>query len=353
MDSGSDSYSVSAAFSYVAVPSSVVALHKFRAATHASESSPLEPPEPDFKTYILVEDPRAGGGGRSMFAQPRLKSGMIANALLRLNSASNPPLSNLRRGLTKAFSTATLISPTTVAPSPVLHPPPLSSPPSSSSLGTSPSPKPLPAFLAAAPSDNKSSSSRLPLVVALGAYFHQSPLVVARSLANVSLPEFLLGGGGSQRRKTAPTTVTPGGKGPAGQQQTQTPFDSYSEDDDFKPQEIGRPPSSGVSDEDHLSSERQLLYYKKLRETTGVAVVAELICRLVVVVGAKGDVLMFFESVEEQALDERSLERVSKKRRGMVQRGFKVVSGRETGCLIMVRNDGKKGRRWGGSTRTG
>ena len=313
MDDGSSSYSPPALFSLVSVPSSVIALQKFRATHDSKKWSPLEPPEPDYKAYVLVDSAK--------------RSTTRASTQLRLNTTS------VRVSFNKAFHTATRISPTAVvavAPFLVLPPPPLSSSsdePSSSLL------------LAAAPSDKNKSSSRLPLVVALVAYFHQSPLVVARSLVlNVSFPEFILCGGSQRRKTTVPTPVrTPGGKAPGQTPPLAAAFDSSSSEDEFMPQELGRSPLSGSSDEDLLlSSERQLLYYKKLRET-GVAVVAELICRLVVVVGAGGDVLMFFESIEEQALDERALARVSEKRSSMMQRGFKVVSGRETGCLIMVR----------------
>ena len=326
--SSSSSYSPPSSFSLVSVPASVVALHKkFRLAQAASQSPPalLEPPNPDYKAYVLV-DSNVGG---------RRSASRRSSTQQRLKNSTSSGFSAIRLGFRKAFRTATRIEPTTtvaVAPSSVI-PPPLSS-----SLPTGAPSDSLPASFAAAPSGKFSSS--LPLVVALVAYIHQSPVVVARSLADMSSPLFILAGaGGSKHRKVLPTplVLAPGDKAPGQQTPPAKAFDS-SDEDHFMPHDLSRSPSSGSLDDDDLSSERHLLLYKKLRET-GVSV-AELICRLVVVVGAGGkQALMFFEPVEEQALDESARARLSEKRSDMVQRGFNVVSGRETGCLIMVRND--------------
>ena len=192
----------------------------------------------------------------------------------------------------------------------------ISSPPSSGAFS------PLPHQSAVSPTlSNKSDAGSAPpqhttVDGHVQVYVHAPPEACLRTLSDVSGPHFVLGrthrGAGSNKGPSASATDAA----------------ALLAADVFEPLVLDRQQGG--------HHEMYVLLYRKIGNDLGVA--AELLHRLVFVEGGTGDgggFALYFEAADKARLAPEAAAKVEERRR-RVEKSFRVVSGKEFGCILMV-----------------
>jgi hypothetical protein len=143
---------------------------------------------------------------------------------------------------------------------------------------------------------------------------HATPNELSAALFDVSGDNFILGSSSSGRRGAAGTKGGGGGD----------------DADVFTPLVLEK-----IGDDQLI-----VLLYKRL--TSSSMVVAELLYRVVVAYGLNKHeaIAIYFEPIEQEVVEERenvmAANSLDQRRRDVMSNNFIIVSGRETGCLLLV-----------------
>lgn len=166
------------------------------------------------------------------------------------------------------------------------------------------------------------SSSRRELEGRVAGYLHAAPRAISQALFDVDGELFILGSG------RAALGLGAAASGAKGRGATATRHRAASEEASviFAPTVLER-----IGDKELI-----VLLYKRL--TTSSMAVAELLYRVEVKYGFDDDeVVLHFEPIELEKVVEKKGGVVDAKRRSVIANNYSIISGRETGCLMLVR----------------